>query len=89
MSIMDIMTRDQMVQHLQNSTCVVTFTKKNGEDRVMKCTLVFDHIPEENHPKGTGTSSVNLDVIKVYDLESEGWRSFRVDSITDFVPHAA
>lgn len=83
---MDIMSRDKILECLREGTCEVTFTKVNGEERVMECTLQFDMIPEELHPKSDGNSDseVNTEVVKVFDLEKQGWRSFRVDSVTDF-----
>jgi len=73
-----------MKEELQSGICEVTFTKKNGEERVMPCTLVFDHIPEEHHPKGTATQHNSQDTIAVWCMDKEGWRSFRVDSVTNF-----
>jgi len=53
---------------------------------VMLGTLNFDSIPTDKHPKSDGNDKpVNTDVVKVYDTEKEGWRSFRVDSVNDFV----
>lgn len=81
-----MITRDEMVESLRKGQCQVTFTKKNGESRVMQCTLNFDSIPEDKHPKGDADSfeEKNTEVIRVYDIEKEAWRSFRVDSVTDF-----
>ena len=73
-----------MKEELNKGICEVTFTKKNGDERVMPCTLVFDSIPEEYHPKGTGNSHQSQDNIAVWCMDKEGWRSFRVDSVTKF-----
>lgn len=62
----------------------VTFTKKDGSCRVMKCTLANELIPTEHAPKGTGKVKVNTDVISVFDVENQGWRSFNCNSITSF-----
>lgn len=62
----------------------VEFTKQNGENRVMVCTTKNDKIPEEMQPKGESKVPVNEEVIRVFDIESQGWRSFRVDSIKKF-----
>ena len=73
----------------------VTFTKKDGTERVMECTtspsLVPLDITEEKHytntndpinfPKVKRERKVNEDVCPVYDLESKHWKSFRWDSI--------
>jgi len=59
---------------------LVTFTKKDGSVRVMKCTTNLGLIPKESHPKGTEKAK-NLDVFNCWDLEAGSWRSFRIDSI--------
>jgi len=83
---MTVPTREQMLESLRGGQCQTTFTKKNGESRVMQCTLNFDKIPEDKHPNGNGSfeAKENTEVIRVYDTEKEAWRSFRVDSVTDF-----
>lgn len=59
----------------------VNFVKKDGSERKMKCTLMTDKIPSEKSPKGSEKSKSD-EVLPVFDLESDGWRSFRWDSIT-------
>lgn len=81
------MNRDEMLNSLRENVCEVTFTKKDGSEREMTCTLNMHSIDEEYHPKGTdGDQGVkpNLDVVKVFDLANLGWRSFRVESVKNF-----
>lgn len=60
----------------------VTFTKKDGTVRVMKCTRNLKLIPGEHHPDDDSTNDrTSPDVLPVWDLEAEGWRSFRLDSV--------
>lgn len=59
----------------------VTFIKKDGSERKMKCTLMEDKIPSEKAPKGSEKSKSD-EVLPVFDIESDGWRSFRWDSIS-------
>ena len=66
---------------LREAPITVTFTKKDGSERAMYCTLLEDKIPTEKAPKGTGKKE-NFDSLAVFDLEKEEWRSFRWDSIT-------
>lgn len=68
---------------LRNGTAIVKFTKKDGTERVMKCTLNLSKVPTEKHPKGTGYYD-NTKTIRVFDLEKEDWRSFRIDSIKEY-----
>jgi hypothetical protein len=68
---------------------IVEFTKKNGEKRKMKCTTSLDRIPESEHPQEGSTFTYNTEKsLRVYDIEAEGWRSFRVDSV-DAIESAA
>ena len=73
--------RQWLIGVLKMHDVEITFTKKDGSTRVMKCTLDEGKIP--THEKKTDrVKSVNEDVLPVYDIEAQGWRSFRLDSIT-------
>lgn len=58
----------------------VTFTKKDGTERVLIGTRNPDRIPAELHPKGTETEKKG-DAFPVYDVEAGGWRSFKPDTL--------
>jgi hypothetical protein len=62
---------------LEQSIVEVTFTKKDGTERVMNCTLLEDYLPETT---GAGRSA-GSDALAVFDVDTDGWRSFRWDSI--------
>jgi len=66
---------------LKDGVIEVKFTKKDGTPRVMKCTLKEELIPVEHAPKGTGKVKANTDVISVFDIENNGWRSFNCNSV--------
>jgi hypothetical protein len=79
---------------LKMGPVTVTFTKKDGTERVMKCTTSTELVPlveEKVHVTNTDNpidfpapkkeKKVNEDVMPVYDLESKAWKSFRWDSI--------
>jgi hypothetical protein len=73
---------------LESQVCEVTFTKVNGDERIMRCTLHKDLIPQATKTDSLSTKKVreiNLEVIPVWDMKAEGWRSFRVDSVKDIV----
>lgn len=73
--------RDWLVSHLKYGPVDITFTKKDGTERTMKCTLKEElMLPYEK--KTDRVKEVSKDVLPVYDLEKESWRSFRLDSIT-------
>jgi len=58
----------------------VVFTKKDGTERQMVCTLNSEMIPQDAAPKNSGRTQPT-DAIAVFDLEKGEWRSFRFDSI--------
>ena len=58
----------------------VSFIKKDGSERKMKCTLSDKKIPSAKMPK-TESKAKNDDALPVFDLEKESWRSFRWDSV--------
>ena len=66
--------------------CNVKFIKANGEFRDMCCTLNEFYIPPEDLPKNPAKEVVeNTSVIRVFDIRAMGWRSFRVDSVQEFL----
>jgi len=69
---------------LRTNKCRVTFTKKDGDERVLVCTTSLKSIPEENHPTGNGHVTKNPKIHRVFDLEISEWRSFDEDSVTKF-----
>lgn len=79
-------TRKFYLEKLREGVCEVTFTKKDGTDRRMLCTLDMSGIPEKDVPKTDGNKAENLEAVRVYDLEKEAWRSFRLDSVKVFDP---
>jgi len=68
-----------------NESVTVTFTKQDGTNRVMNCTLKPELLPvvevkplaEGKQPRKESTTS-----IRVYDLEKKEWRSFTTKNVT-------
>jgi hypothetical protein len=61
----------------------ITFTKKDGTQRDMLCTLVEEAIPQDKQPKTEGTTSTSSgSAVRVFDTQKQEWRSFRWDSVT-------
>jgi len=74
------MNRNILLDALKNHECTVTFTKVNGETRVMPCTLKENLVPKLEHK---GTKKSNEAVVSVWCLDKREWRSFRVDNVVD------
>ena len=74
--------KDWLIGLLRSEIVELTFTKKDGSERIMKCTLAEQKIPAENAPKGVERAKSDK-AVAVFDLENNGWRSFRWDSLTN------
>lgn len=71
--------REDLVDRLKQSVVNVVFTKADGSERTMNCTLKLDNIPEDQHPKGVIKSE--SDQIRVFDTDIREWRSFNFSSV--------
>lgn len=70
----------ELRQLLHNGAVNVTFTKKDGSLREMLCTTSDKYLSFESD----STSKPSETVLTVWDMEKEGWRAFRIDSIKSF-----
>lgn len=77
--------RDDLLRSLRTNVMKVTFTKDNGQQRVMRCTLI-PVIIEQNG--GTFKleadkrfHNTNPEVLAVWDMDVNDWRAFRVSSV--------
>ena len=73
------MKRDTLIKNLQKKTMRITFTKVNGEERIMDCSLQENLVPETNE----SNRKQNEEVLPVFDINKGEWRSFRLDSVTN------
>ena len=76
------MNKLEIEETLVKNVCDVKFTKVDGTERVMRCTLKPDFVPSPEH-KPESNRTVNESVLPVWDLEKKGWRSFRIDSVLE------
>jgi hypothetical protein len=88
--------RDWIKSLLNKQEITVSFTKADGTERDMKCTLNWDLIPakevktimgpvdgivKESTKPHRVPKEPDLAVIKVFDVEAQAWRSFRMDRL--------
>ena len=59
----------------------VTFTKADGTDRVMLCTLEEDKLPKVEIKEGAKTRKESTTSMRVFDLEKNEWRSFTLKKV--------
>lgn len=82
---MALNTAEEYKMILRESIANVVFTKADGSERKMRCSLRPEDLPAVEATKSeTTTRKVSPDVVSVWDLDSQGWRSFRIDSVKDF-----
>ena len=75
-------TKESIRKLAQDGVITVTFTKVDGSERVMKCTLNKMHLPEQQDLEEASTKD-NPKVLAVWDVEKSAWRSFRIDSVKE------
>lgn len=72
-------------EQLHNGVIRVVFMKKDGTERKMLCTLKADLLPAQTDlEEAVQKKTPNPDVLAVWDVEAQGWRSFRYDSVIGF-----
>lgn len=76
--------KENLLSLLKESVVEITFEKKNGELRDMKCTLNSDLIPQKTEKTETRQRKRSPESMAVYDVEKQSWRSFRWDSLKDY-----
>lgn len=81
------MTREEVLNFIEdrNKNYRVTFTKQNGDKRIMIFTRSHELVEDMNlTPTGTGHAS-DAEAIRVVELCDDGkaqWRSFKYSSVT-------
>ncbi len=75
--------RQDLREFLFDGEIEVKFEKVDGTERVMRCTLHPELIPDAMMPKGDidPQPTENLDIMKVFDIEVKQWRSFRLENL--------
>lgn len=76
-------TRETIINALMQGIHEVTFTKVDGTDRTMPCTLdpailpIMEITEEKRVPR-----KFNLDTLRVFVTDINEWRSFRIENVT-------
>ena len=83
------MSKLDLVQQLFENIVTVNFIKVNGEERIMKCTLREDYLPERLEIESKDLiwddkKNTSKESLSVWDVEAKGWRSFRWDNLKEY-----
>jgi hypothetical protein len=73
--------KNWIVNTLYNTKVTITFTKKDGTERVMQCTLKPSLLPKKEVKEDKADRKKSEHTIAVYDLEAKDWRSFTLKSV--------
>jgi hypothetical protein len=75
--------KNTIKQILVAGTARVTFTKKDGTERVMNCTLQPSVLPKQEIKENVTERKRSETSLAVYDLDVQGWRSFVLTSVKE------
>jgi hypothetical protein len=77
-----VMEKSNVIGLLKTETVDIEFLKKDGTLRLMTCTLREDKLPAQiDLEEHTQKKEQNPDILAVFDVINQGWRSFRWDSL--------
>jgi hypothetical protein len=68
-----------LLEWLRQGLVEVTFTKADGSERKMKCTLRQGLVPETKSTDSKRARPENL--LSVWSSDDQGWRSFYLDRV--------
>jgi hypothetical protein len=77
------MDRAKIAGLVYNNPVAVKFTKADGSQRVLLCTLSKQLVPSVEHSR-VDQVDPNQDYLRVWDLEKQSWRSFKYDTVMDY-----
>jgi hypothetical protein len=78
------MDKEQIKQLLSKHVVSISFKKVDGTERKMLCSLKKDILPIVESKETTKKKPENENVLPVWDLEKNAFRSFRLDSLTNY-----
>ena len=78
------MIRQDIIKILSNGMHSVTFTKVDGTERTMPCTLDPALLPVvELKEEKLVSRKLNMDTLRVFVTDIQEWRSFRIENLID------
>ena len=78
-------SRDLIYKHLRTGVANFKFIKANGEEREMNATLITTKMDPRLVPDTSpNPPSQDPDLFKVWDIDSKGWRQFKISSLTEY-----
>ena len=83
-----MITKEELKEQLKNNIGTIKFRKMDQSIREMSCTLSSELLPvmentKEYTPK-IKTKTDNPNNVRVWDLDKQAWRAFRLDSVIEY-----
>ena len=80
-----MLSKTELKENLTKSVAKVVFNKSDGTVRMMNCTLMADYLPMVIREEQVAhvPRKQNDEVLAVWDLDNQGWRSFNVNSVIE------
>jgi len=90
----EIQTAVDLLKKIKDGDVVtIFFKKKDGSDRLMKCTLNFNKIPKDKKPKDMKLENIlaliKKNVLRVFDIEKQDWRSIPIENTQFVISHGS
>lgn len=76
----------ELKEQLKNGVITVVFEKVDGSERTMNCTLDPNKLPPQlltEQQESAKIRNQNDDVLAVWDIDANGWRSFHVSKVKE------
>lgn len=81
---MRMKTKEEYKTLLHNNIVNLTFKKLDGSERTMKCTLSPALLPVVEKKESSKKKKENDNVLPVWNLDENAFRSFRIDSVIKY-----
>lgn len=75
------LNHSQLIELLKNNVVRVVFTKVDGTERVMECTLQESYLPDTQSGAVLTEGDGDQERVHVWDVQNGGWRSFYLNSL--------
>ena len=79
-----MLTKQELKEVFSKNIVTITFKKVDGSERVMKCTLDPNFLPGRDKPTSSKKKTENENVLPVWNIDEQEFRSFRVDSLISY-----
>lgn len=82
---MSLFNKYELKEELKNGVYTIVFEKVDGTIREMRATLDPQYLPPQLLNEENGLSRQNDQVLAVWSVDDNGWRSMRVENIQTVV----